>query len=300
MKLTPGKIFTAGLAVFSNLMITEGMGYHLYDIHFSSLSQMKDLVIWYYICQIFYLLIIYFIKVSILFLYLRIFPEFYHFRFQVIGTMVFVTVAVVIIVPMVIWQCVPVHAIWEFKREDARCLSISGVAYASAAVNIFTEVLVLILPLPLLQTLRASRTQKIALYLLFGCGIIVIGVAAARIPSLSHVEDTHDPTYLNAGVIYWTAAETAVAHLCAAALAVRPLYVKCRNDLRRRKKKPDSTSTLAKLPGACVPEIDTNHVVGGYSEGEVNHSLHDSDAIGGYNPTSPLSKSTTEELESAV
>ncbi|KAJ5113673.1 hypothetical protein N7456_002207 [Penicillium angulare] len=249
----------------------------------------------------------YFIKTSILLLYLRIFPEFYHFRFQVIGTMVFVTVAVVIIVPMVIWQCVPVHTIWDLKRENARCLSISGLAYASAAVNIFTEVLVLILPLPLLQTLRASRAQKMALYLLFGCGIIVIGVAAARIPSLSHVEDTHDPTYLNAGVIYWTAAETAVAHLCAAALAVRPLYVKCRNDLRRkRKKSSDSTATLAKLPGACVPEISTHHhdVIGGYGESGENHSSHGSEAISGYNlnPTCPLplSKSTTEELELAV
>lgn len=167
------------------------MGYHLYDINFSSRSQATNLVIWCeyfppslepcesisdptsdYLSQIFWLVVIYFIKMSILFLYLRIFPEIALFRYCVIGTMVFTTVAAIILVPMAIWQCVPIHAIWNLKREDARCLSVAGVAYASAGVNIATELAVLILPLPLLRTLRASIAQKIGLYALFGCGIL--------------------------------------------------------------------------------------------------------------------------------
>lgn len=109
---------------------------------------------------------------SVLFLYLRIFPEIHNFQLYVIGTMIFLTCSVIILVPMDIWQCVPIHAIWEFKRNDARCLSIAGVAYASAAVNIATELAIFILPLPLLRTLRASPSQKFALYALFGCGIM--------------------------------------------------------------------------------------------------------------------------------
>lgn len=167
------------------------MGYHLYDIRFSSLSEAKHLIIWCrhplfddavrklsnsltsdYLCQIFWLLVIYFIKISILFLYLRIFPDIQNFRIYVIGTMVFVTLSVIILVPIVIWQCVPIQAIWDLKRRDARCLSISGAAYANAAVNIATEIAILILPLPLLRHLRASRSKKVALYALFGCGIL--------------------------------------------------------------------------------------------------------------------------------
>ena len=166
------------------------MGYHLYDIKFSSISQATHLLMWCqylshnldagltsnslsdYVSQIFWLAVIYFIKMSILFLYLRIFPEIPLFRKCVIATMVFVTVAVLILVPMDIWQCVPIYAIWDLKREDARCLSVSGVAYASAGVNIVTELAILILPLPLLRTLRASIAQKVGLYGLFGCGIL--------------------------------------------------------------------------------------------------------------------------------
>lgn len=125
-----------------------------------------------YLCQIFWLIVIYFIKMSILFLYLRIFPDIPLFRHCVIGTMVFTTVAILILVPMAIWQCVPIHTIWDLKREDAKCLNVSGIAYASAGVNIATEIAILILPLPLLRTLRATISEKVALYALFGCGIL--------------------------------------------------------------------------------------------------------------------------------
>ncbi|KAJ5691369.1 hypothetical protein N7488_012104 [Penicillium malachiteum] len=199
--------------------------------------------------------------------------------------MIFVTLSVVILTPMAIWQCVPISAIWSFNRGDARCLSISGVAYASAAVNIATEVIILILPVPLLRTLRTSTTQKIALYMLFGCGIIVIAVASARIPSLSHVEDTQDPTFLNAGVVYWTAAETAVAHLCAAALAIRPLYVSLRDLLRRRRARTDSGTPFTKPPGDSLPQ---SHSRAGSSSHE-EHRLQGGDFEDTvFNPTQKL------------
>lgn len=82
------------------------------------------------------------------------------------------TIALVILLPMVIWQCVPIDATWNLQRENAQCLSISGIAYANAAVNLATEVAILVLPLPLLQRLRVSISKKIALYALFGAGVL--------------------------------------------------------------------------------------------------------------------------------
>lgn len=108
---------------------------------------------------------------SILWLYIRIFPDTKYHRYF-IAVMVFTTVAVAIVVPMVIWQCVPIDAIWNLDRSNAQCLSISGVAYASAGVNIATEVAILILPIPLLSRLRVSLSKKIAMYALFGAGIL--------------------------------------------------------------------------------------------------------------------------------
>ncbi|KAJ5606006.1 hypothetical protein N7510_008787 [Penicillium lagena] len=127
--------------------------------------------IWYYLCEIFYCFVIYFIKLSILWLYLRIFPKGVFHR-CVIATMVFVTLSVVILIPMVIWQCVPISAIWDLKRNAAQCLSISGVAYANAALNVATEIVILILPIPLVYKIRVSKSTKFALYALFSAGIL--------------------------------------------------------------------------------------------------------------------------------
>lgn len=169
------------------------MGYHLYDINFPSLDSARDLFLWCkrplfsgeiyeltpntstadYLAEIFYCLVIYFIKMSILFLYIRIFPETKSHRYF-IATMVFVTVAIIILLPMVIWQCVPINAIWDLNRNNARCLSVPGVAYANAAVNIATEIAILVLPIPLLRRLRVSTSKKIALYALFGAGILCV------------------------------------------------------------------------------------------------------------------------------
>ena len=167
------------------------MGYHSWDIDFSPLSKAQDLSFWCkhlispclipyqnpclmvidYMCQIFWALVIYFIKMSILALYIRIFPHHVFYRYC-IATMILVTISVLIIVPMIIWQCNPMDAIWNLQRKNASCLSLAGVAYANAGVNIATEVVALILPVPLLLKLRVSMSSKVALFALFGCGIL--------------------------------------------------------------------------------------------------------------------------------
>lgn len=121
--------------------------------------------------EIFYTIEIYFIKMSILCLYIRIFPE-TNFHRHCIITIVLLTISVLILIPMTIWQCVPIHAIWDLGRSHARCLSLPGLAYANAGVNLATEIAILILPLPLLQKLRVSKSTKAALYAMFGTGIL--------------------------------------------------------------------------------------------------------------------------------
>jgi hypothetical protein len=164
-------VFAITLTIFSNLCVTYGMGYHLYDIEFSSMTQARDLFIWYYLAELFYCIEIYFIKMSILCLYIRIFPETNFHRYCIV-TIVLLTISVLILVPMIIWQCVPIHAIWDLGRSHAQCLNVSGVAYANAGVNLATEIVILILPLPLLHKLRVSKSTKAALYAIFGTGIL--------------------------------------------------------------------------------------------------------------------------------
>lgn len=124
-----------------------------------------------YVCQILWAAVMYFIKMSILFLYLRIFPD-RIFRRYVIATIVLVSVSIVILEPLVIWQCNPVNAVWNLQRKYAYCVGVSAVAYSNSAVNIFTDIVVVVLPLPLLSKLRITWQTKLGLIMLFGCGAV--------------------------------------------------------------------------------------------------------------------------------
>ena len=109
-------------------------------------------------------------KFSILCMYLRIFPS-RGFRTVVYVTIALLMTCFIILVFLDIFQCVPVQAIWDRDIKDARCLSISNVAFASAGVNIATEIVILVLPIPVLRSLHLAGRKKVALYALFGAGI---------------------------------------------------------------------------------------------------------------------------------
>ncbi|KAJ5999602.1 hypothetical protein N7481_000011 [Penicillium waksmanii] len=169
---------------------------------------------------------------SILALYLRLFPN-KSLRISVFTCMGFLSVSVLILIPMVIWQCNPIYASWQLDaRNHARCLSISGVAYANAAINIATELTIVAIPLPVLRKLQVKRGKAISLYVLFGAGLLVIGIASARVMSLKNIATLNDPTYTNVPVTLWTCAESAVVHICATAPAIRYLFTRAIQLLR--------------------------------------------------------------------
>jgi hypothetical protein len=130
----------------------------------------------------------------------------------------------------------------------------------------------------------------------------VIGIASARVPTLRNVEAIHDPTFLNAGVLYWTCAETAVAHLCAAAPAIRPLYVKLRDNVRRKRQKTSHSSESDVFSGGSVsnrcirsiPGLSCQQVTP--SIPELPDDSHDHGVALHHNSLS-LEKSSSRELE---
>ena len=76
--------------------------------------------------------------------------------------------------PMTVFQCTPIRAIWDKDVKNARCLSVASLGLANAACNIATDVAILILPIPMLQTIQVSGRKKFELYALFGIGILYV------------------------------------------------------------------------------------------------------------------------------
>lgn len=109
------------------------------------------------------------IKISILLFYHRIFV-YRRFR-QVNGVAIGFLVCYMIATTLVgIFSCIPVKASWDFTVEPIRCIDENMFYIASASVNVFTDVLILVLPLPIVWKLKISKAQKIAVSFIFALG----------------------------------------------------------------------------------------------------------------------------------
>ncbi|GAQ33344.1 hypothetical protein AtubIFM55763_005293 [Aspergillus tubingensis] len=162
-----------------------------------------------------------FTKFSILFQYLRIFPD---RRFRLACWIVFGIVATYGTWAVVsgFLNCVPVAKFWD-RKISGYCLSFEAVWFFNASMNIATDTTLLILPMPLLSQLQLPRMQKLALMGVFAVGGLVVITSILRLSSLRSVAQSTDTSYSNVGAAYWTAAECNVAIICACLPFLRPI-----------------------------------------------------------------------------
>ena len=129
----------------------------------------------FYVDEFFYLMILGLTKISILMFYLRIFPS-EHFKqacYLVIG---WVTLWTVLVEFLAFFQCLPISYRWEGwmgnYSHDYKCFNMTALTYASAAINIAQDFVVLLLPVPWLLMLNVSLRKKINILILFSLGIL--------------------------------------------------------------------------------------------------------------------------------
>ncbi len=108
------------------------------------------------------------VKLSILLFYRRIFPG-HRFRqalwvvaFLVIGWGISMTFAS-------IFQCIPVRKAWN-PNIPGKCINLHAYYFGQAIPNTITDGVILLLPLPPLWKLQVSRSQKLALIVIFSLG----------------------------------------------------------------------------------------------------------------------------------
>jgi hypothetical protein len=69
-----------------------------------------------------------------------------------------------------IFLCNPIQSFWELPLDGGGCMDRKVVWFTNAAVNIAQDVVILLLPMPLIQTLQVSQGQKRGLVIMFGLG----------------------------------------------------------------------------------------------------------------------------------
>jgi hypothetical protein len=132
-------------------------------------------------------------KVAILFLYLRLAVT-KAYRALIWTTMAIVVATFVAFVAAGLFQCSPIRFAWDKTIPNGSCFNVTALFYANAAVNIFQDVFIYILPMKLLWEVQIPRKQKVALIVVFAVGGFVCVTGMLRLKSLKTASISKDPT----------------------------------------------------------------------------------------------------------
>lgn len=121
------------------------------------------------------------IKLSLLMLYMRLFPQTIWLR-----RMAYVVGAVVIgftishfVSDLV--QCVPLSALWDPTIASFHCIAFNDQIMALSSINIVTDVTIFAMPMPLVWRLNTSVSRKLQASVVLLLGAIVCIVSAVRL-----------------------------------------------------------------------------------------------------------------------
>ncbi|KAL7953342.1 putative PTH11-typeG-protein-coupled receptor [Trichoderma compactum] len=211
-------LLTSGFLVAS---CHYGMGRHFVYIEaHNKYETLKYL----YMSQVTYKAAINLSKCSILLLYLRLFSIVGWFRWACWGVLTCVVIYCISSMIATIFQCSPVVKAFN-KTLPGTCIDLARFWFANAGFSIATDIIILMLPMPLVYQLEVPRAQKIALMAVFAVGIFVVVTSCLRVATLDVFATSPDNTYDIANVM-WTIIEPNVAVICASLPILRPLVVK--------------------------------------------------------------------------
>lgn len=175
----------------------------------------------FYLDQIFYKFTINLTKLSVLFLYLRIFSQRW-FRITCSACAAVVGGYGISSIFATVFQCTPV--VYAFNKQlqgGGHCINTTAFWYANAIYNIITDVIILASVPGVVWSLSLSTRQRIGLTLVFGLGIFVFATSILRFTTLDVASKAHDTTFGTLKSTMWTTIEASTAVICACLPMVR-------------------------------------------------------------------------------
>ncbi|KAK7993561.1 Mitochondrial chaperone BCS1 [Apiospora arundinis] len=129
-----------------------------------------------------------------------------------------------------VFRCWPVSSMWDLPlagvspESTARCMDLGIFHYVSSGVNIFMDLVIFALPVPLIRRLQISVRQKWALMLVFCFGGFVIIASVIRLIVIKQYVTATDPSKPVVLVALWSGIEINISITCACLATLRPLF----------------------------------------------------------------------------
>ncbi|KAJ4313081.1 hypothetical protein N0V94_007115 [Neodidymelliopsis sp. IMI 364377] len=176
---------TLGLAQTATiiLQVEHGRGRHSSELHEEDFNLM---LMFKWINMIVYFVANWAVKMSILALYHRIgsgkrgLPLIVQSR-AIWATAGFISAFTLAVILVQIFSCIPITAAWEVEQIPIMCIDGSKFIHVQGGINVFTDVVLLLYPLPLLPLLKFNKRQRTALTIIFSIGLIPVIASTMRL-----------------------------------------------------------------------------------------------------------------------
>lgn len=174
----------------------------------------------FYIDQYIYQVVIVITKISIVLLYLRIFPKTVSKRFWIASWTIIAGLIIYCFSFLVYsaFQCAPISYFWtQWDGEhEGYCNNFQLAVYINSGLNIFFDLTVFILPIPKLLAIQVrDKRRKVGVILTFLVGLFVTVCSMVRLKYLSRVSKITNATYEYTDITLWSGIESEVGVICA-------------------------------------------------------------------------------------
>ncbi|KAJ5042783.1 uncharacterized protein L3040_004176 [Drepanopeziza brunnea f. sp. 'multigermtubi'] len=214
-------VFLAGLAATLFACAKLGLGQHYWTIKpENAVHSAKS----YYVGQMLYIIIQVLAKISLLLLYVRLFPRTRTEFMSKLG-IAFLLLHGTVYLFLIIFQCWPIHAIWD-RSIAGQCLHPKIIGYSGAGASILEDFFILFLPAGEIWNLQLSRGQKLNLFFMFSIGSFACVTSIVRLQYLSVFDKQFDATWDHFDFVLWSLIEEFVAVFCACIPSLRAFIVK--------------------------------------------------------------------------
>ncbi|KAI1462334.1 hypothetical protein F4805DRAFT_474313 [Annulohypoxylon moriforme] len=210
-------MISVAMLVFVKKDIDHGLTYHVWDILQETYHIGERL--YGLLAYLSFILSVSFAKMSMLVLYLRLAPHMW-FRWTCYICIAIIASYSITAALVESLACRPLEGIVD-ESLDAQCYD-SYPAYIS--LNIGIDIIILLLPIPLVIRMQLPKRQKISVILLFATGIVVCCVALKRVTYIPTLEASEDYDWDAVPDMILCFIEVNLGIVCASVPVVRPFF----------------------------------------------------------------------------
>ena len=212
--------------VIAGVQVRFGAGKHM---DFLTPNELKNQLILTYPNQLIFAAVLPIIKLSICFTYRRIFASDKNFRLFVDALIVYLFITFIGIELFTILQCTPIQALWDLNvlRSGGSCLDVRPIYLFNGISNIFSDIVLMAIIVPVILRINMSRRQRIVLLSIISLGWLAVVAACVRMARISPFVSTFlDLSWEAPLITSLSAVEVHISLVCAAATSIKPIVVR--------------------------------------------------------------------------